>query len=649
MKVDIPSGNEETAETKKEEQQETPEAALATTKKISAYEKIDAQSNKTRKICLSIGIIIVLAAVSIIVALVPDWDKQDESNIKGDSYSSTTSQSAFFESTEGPFEVKLPLLSSNITFPYATIEEAKHDIEQLARFIVNQAILEGAVGTGIDVGFGPEGSETVDAAPPAGARPENSPEADGSGAANDDVFSDVTDFETYQQEKGVVRSDFVKSNGDHVFAAMEDRILVWSVKGDLLDTVTMPPINIPGQHDNGTYYYPPKEATAAQNEDASSSSSTAEARSSPIWWEPKPYIQALLITPDGARLTAIVGGYGIEYTMWADTFPIIDQYQETRIIVYEIQDGILSEVSQSTLNGYHADSFSIGDNVHIVTKSSLNMWNYLLEPLQRWQPEYDGMTVEEYEAAAKEKARSLIAAFVEEMLDFVVVDGEITLSRLAVFTDSISNDNSTTEIVQNGMARTITQVHSFDVSTVTVGGDVKVSTSAILNPGYWGYVYATSEWIWVADQGFSWIGADQRYFEDTIFLGFKLDGASSAFSVFGSVPGTLLNQFSLDFYKENASGKEYIRAATTINLWWGPWWGAPQVMDTNASRTHNQVIIMELPVQDGNHTSSKLITRGSVELGKKDEVSLIVSLCVRDKITSVRVILTFCVSILWSR
>jgi hypothetical protein len=83
----------------------------------------------------------------------------------------------------------------------------------------------------------------------------------------------------------------------------------------------------------------------------------------------------------------------------------------------------------------------------------------------------------------------------------------------------------------------------------------------------------------------------------------------------------LLNQFSVDFYKDQDSGKEYVRAATTINFWWGAWWETPQDAELDVSRTKNQVIIMELPTQDDD--DSKLIRRGSVELGKKDEVRAI--------------------------
>ena len=619
MQVDIPNGNEENVEAAETHPNPKPETAPTTTNNDSPHAKIDAVSNKKHKILTLIGIIVVIAALAIVLSLVPNWGNKADENNKPSTIT-VSSQSAFYESSEGPYDVRLPLLSSSdVTSPYSSVEEAKHDIEQLARFIVNRAIQTSA--EYIDVGTA--------------ARPENSPESDGAdattaGSGSDSaLFEDITDFETYQQEAGVKRSDFVKSNGDYVFAAIEDRILVWNLEGDLLKNVTMPPINTTGQKDDGIYYYPPEEEPIEEQASGTSTttSSTAEAKSSYMWREPKPYIQALLL--NGSRLTVVVGGYGMEYIVWGETLPILDQFQETFVIVYDFQDGILTEVSQTRLNGNHADSYSVGNNVHIVTKAGLNTWSYLVEPLQRWNPEFQGMDFKEYEAAAKKKADSLIPTFVEKVLDLVTVDGRIILSRLVLFADTISDDDTTTEIVGNSIANSITQVHSLDVSTVTDASELTFSASAILHPGYWGYVYATSDWIWVLDQGWDWVDADQRYFQGTILSGFKLDGPSSAFSIFGFVPGTLLNQFSVDFYKDQDSGKEFIRAATTINFWWGPWLEAPQdaaAAEFDESRTKNQVVIMELPTQENDESSSKLIKRGSVSVGKKDEVGLILFL-----------------------
>jgi hypothetical protein len=245
----------------------------------------------------------------------------------------------------------------------------------------------------------------------------------------------------------------------------------------------------------------------------------------------------------------------------------------------------------------------------------------LIYPLQRWLPEYEGMSDEEYEAAAISKAEELIPAFVDKVLDLYTLDGEIILSRLSLFVDSIASGNKTSDIIGTVIAQSITAVYSFDVSAVT--STLSFSTSATLQPGSWGYVYATDDWIWVADQGWRWVPDESNYVQDTVLLGFRLDGPSSSFSVFGSVPGNVLSQFSIDFYKDAETGKEYVRAATTLNFWWGMWWGFAEARneDEETSITKNQVVILEIPDQDGGQTGNQLIERGSLVLGKTNEVS----------------------------
>mmetsp|Transcript_44771 Transcript_44771/g.50745 ORF Transcript_44771/g.50745 Transcript_44771/m.50745 type:complete len:166 (+) Transcript_44771:1494-1991(+) len=163
---------------------------------------------------------------------------------------------------------------------------------------------------------------------------------------------------------------------------------------------------------------------------------------------------------------------------------------------------------------------------------------------------------------------------------------------------------------------------------------LNISKSLVLQSGNTGYVYATDEWIWVTDQSWAWNLEKGEYMEQTRLLGFRLDGATSTFGVIGSVPGSLLSQFSIDFVTDKDKDKEYIRIATTQNLFQRGWWGAPQPVfmpdiftvdededeeiakekeagisstfeaeeDTmDESRTKNQIIILEIPnVEDNN-------------------------------------------------
>ena len=237
------------------------------------------------------------------------------------------------------------------------------------------------------------------------------------------------------------------------------------------------------------------------------------------------------------------------------------------------------------------------------------------------------MTKDEYVAAATIKAEEIMPGFVNKVIDIISDEEDnIALSPLAVFADKLSDYT------------TITQVNSFDTSNIGSDGDMalNISKSLVLQPGNTGYVYAAEGWIWVADQGWVWNLEEGKYAEQTMLLGFRLDGASSTFAAVGSVPGSLLNQFSIDFVKDKEDGKEYVRIATTQTFVRNVWWDPRPMMDfvmeepstteaeaeqdmEDESRTLNQIIIFEIPkVEESNNA---LVELGSVELGKKDEVS----------------------------
>jgi Beta propeller domain len=664
MPAEIPSGGE--GATAMEQSQPEPPPTLTTTNEATEKPKPSGDQvsgklmPKKKKTIVLIGAMVLLAATALLVALIPDWGSDGHTTDTGSSMSGTGNgsssakphngtstakpdngtstvqeQAVFFESTQGPFSAKLPLFSSNVTQPYASIEDARGDVEQLARFIVNQAIIEG---TNYDPGyFGPPGvTEGGDAA-----------QEDSASSTGDASFGGVDDFETYQQEAGVVKGDYVKSNGELVFAAVQDRLLVWNLQGELLSTTTMPALNVSGQN-GGIYPAEGGHVTTGVAEESTTASGVADGstaaasvRSDPIWWNPKPNIHALLLSVDGTRLTAVVGGYGMELAAAEDSFPVIYDYLATRLIVYDIEGGTLTQISQTDINGSHRNSYSVGDDVHIVTHSSLNTYSYLVEPLSRWNPAFQNMTSDEYEAAATALAEELIPDFVQKILDLFTVDGEIVLARLAVFASSISENSETDlSIFGPGIVNAITEVVSFDMTTPTSNnGDLGLSRSATMQPGSWGFVYATNDWIWVADQSWTWVKDEETYVQETFLLGFKLnDGATSTFATVGSVPGSILNQFAVDFIDDD--GVELIRVATTLNFNWG-WWGPTIPIDTvdgdieaqNAtvneaedaniplSRTKNQVFILQVPSNDGSSDDSELIQRGSIELGKVNEVS----------------------------
>jgi hypothetical protein len=490
----------------------------------------------------------------------------------------------------------LSFFSSDMTKPYASVEEARKDAEALARSIANEYISDQK-----NPFYGPVfvtcflEDNQVNKAP-----------------NSESSFSDVTDYETYQQEAGVVRSDLVKSNGVHVFAGVNERVLVWDLDGNQLDSIKMPEINIPGQ----------------TKEDKNRG------------WRPRPNVQALLMNPEGSKLVVIVGGYGEENRpsdeIGTDTYPIINNYLGTRILVYDVQGTTFTKLSQTDVNGYHSDSYMVGDNVHLVTKVYVNTWTNLKTYLQRWEFNEE-LTDEEYEAAATLKAEKIIPAFAKKLIDlFTDKDDEVFLNRVVLFVNSTSDSIETkfNDLFGGGIADSITQLHSFNVNG---GGDENdnqliVSNSATVQSGSYGqYVYATNKWMWVTGQGWGWDQEEQTYSEMTIFLGFRLDGASSTFAAVGSAAGSILNQFSVDIDEDEDDGKEYLRIATTQNFFESWWIVRPLPIievdpipieddEEEQSRTLNQIIIFEVPPAEGNDDeNNQLIEVGSVKVGKINE------------------------------
>jgi len=513
-----------------------------------------------------------------------------------------------------PFEIEDSLFSSDVTEPYASIEDLKKEIEALIKNSANTIILQQANGYanrggsdgmfGGDVMFATEDMSVQEGGVQDESMREPMPVSattSASGSESSEVFKGVDDFETYQHEAGTVKSDLVKSNGAHVFAAVGSDITVWDLEGSSFETYTI----VSG-------------ATKDQKLEASR-------------YQTGVSIQALLLNPEGNKLIAIASDYNKQ--TW-DSSAIVSDLLLTQVTVFGIEGTSLTEISQTYIDGYHVDSYSVGNNIHVVTRTTLRTSYAISGQTYRYMFDEE-LSSEEYIVAATLKAEEIIPDLVDELIDFFTEDGEIVLSRLVGSPNSFNDYKS------------ITQVSSFDTSNVGDEGGMEfnVSKSLVLqSSGYTNYVYATDEWIWISDENSGWSPEKQDYVQQTMLLGFKLDGASSRFEVVGTVPGRLLNQFSIDFVKEN--DKEYIRTASTQNLFQDRWFvpepmpmpimvdevrsedmnvQAPDVFEPvfePESRTSNEIIIFEIPKvgeNDGGPTIKELVRLGSVKVGKKDE------------------------------
>jgi hypothetical protein len=622
---------------------EVPEGAAPEQPKTSTDVSAEKGQHKNHvKVLLFVAFMAMLAVAAVLIALLPDWEDEEvienSNGIDGiDGKTDLGKSQAFFESHGGPFDIMIPLFSANVTEGYASLEEAEEDIEQVAKFLLNEAITS-------NVNAGKPGQIYVD--PPIFDGEEAAGAADD---LNEDTMAaesnlaGATDFETNNQEKDVDKADLAKSDGKLVFAAYGDYLLVWTADtGDILARIQMPPIDIPERE------YPDDMIV----DTPMMGSGGFTAHSSMMIPNLKPYIESLLL--EGNILTVIVTGYGQSFTTDLEESPTLREYQGTHIRVYDINDGRLKLVRTKDVNGSFRNAYSIGNNGYIVTKSFIN-WNHLLSPIQRWQPNFSDMDDAEYlEAATSVAEDELIPLFISSVLEELQVNGNIDLARLSLFADSISADGSAeTSLFAGGVANAVTQVVSFDMSLVDEA-EFTVNIAATFHPGHWGHVYATDGLIIVADQGWSWIEEQGNSAQKTYLIGFRLDGPSSSHALVGSVPGHPLNPYSLDFVE--VQGKSYVRIATTesfrsfgipedgimmameedgdIGAEEGSTGDEDSLVETEVaeaeaamappeepdSSTKNQVFILEIPNANSHSNKNTLKEVGSVTIGKADEV-----------------------------
>jgi len=553
-----------------------------------------------------IAVIVIFVGVLVLVGIFPaEKDQRD----------SIESKQEYLTIVNGPFNVTLPLFSEKITLGYESHKDFKADFKEMAKMILNEAIGQNYSIDDVEQ----DGAHFGDAVPEVGIATDNE-----DSGGKESLISSADAYETNNQEFTIDRADFVKSNGNFLFAAFSDHLVVLKTDSrGVVFKVKMTPLSIATTNGCPGCFEP---TLMAVEGDAAVQQET---------WKPTPRIEALLI--HGNRLTAIVSGYGLEHAEKLGRIATIYEYLSTRIQVYEIGvTGDLQLISQQDVNGNFMNAYSDGDFVHVVTRSSINTWNKLLEPIDRNQLAFQGMDDALYhQMVTKLVDEGLLDRFVEDLINEVQVSGPVDLARLSFFTDSIAADNADKDLYQSGITTSISQVVSFDMSAVsgsTTGvGTIQPHMAATFHPGSWGQVYAVGSMIVVADVGWSWIPDENRSSDTTFLVCFNLSGASSTHALVGTVKGTLLSPFSLD-YVEKTNGN-YLRVATTQNFWTplidkdGDGGAvisldAPDqvVMSAAAAEpeplTLNQIIVLKVPSE----STASLVSVGSVELGEPTEV-----------------------------
>lgn len=621
--LEVPNGNSEAEAST----QDASNASIASPDTAALEQKKQAPPRK-KHVRFGIGLaVLVLAAV--LIFIIPDWvgedavrtDKASEAADVGDTPTGETpDEPNTGETPDEPntgdkpvfegFSPALPFFNENITKGYQTQEDLETDLSHFAFFTANQAIGEIRstgfyYGGGCSYGYGrlPDVWEE-DMMKDEGSMPEPVPGSDGS-TVTGDFFDNVNSFETNNQEDGIDTGDKTKSDGTYVYAAYGDSLLVWSAAdGDLKSQIEMPPVT-PKETDypdKGTY----------PDKDFDKGTTDSKARSMPFPYISKPRIDAVLL--EGDKLTLVVTGYGAEYAN--EKSPILCNYLSTRIMIYDTNDGEPQLISYKDVHGNFRQAYSIVDEQkvgHVVTQASIDTWTHLTEPLSR-QYFPKELTDEEYQEQAIQKAQDeLVPAFVENLSGILT---GIDMTRLSLFAEDIKDEDTLDGIMsQLRVADAISIVSSFVMDgDISSPKDFAVSTGGAMHSGSWGYVYANNQMILLADKGYGYEEEMDEYVEMTYLVGFRMDGASTKHEIVGSVRGTPLNPYSLDFVEKE--DMVYVRIATTMNFWTNRVLedDAGTALEEDTSSTRNEIIVLGTE-----KTGSLLEQKSSVRLGKPNE------------------------------
>jgi inhibitor of cysteine peptidase len=207
-------------------------------------------------------------------------------------------------------------------------------------------------------------------------------------------------------------------------------------------------------------------------------------------------------------------------------YPYFNQKQYTTTFVFDISDRANpTVVRQFSQTGYYMTSRKIGAAVYVVT----NQYQYRVYATA--------------ESGSELKPQDIFPATCDET-------GTVSLENWEVIpADQIA-------ILPNGDASNQMVLAAIDTRNDTAKPDLL----AVL--GSSGTVYASTDYLYVAAFNYIWDGRENSIPEYTTdIFRFKLAGAQISEAGKGSVPGSILNQFSMDEYNG------YFRIATTVYGW----------------------------------------------------------------------------------
>ena len=502
-----------------------------------------------------------------------EWACDDEVCQENDEDTIVQAASGVFRSSPArALDVTMNLLTPAVLQGYDNIEDLSDDLNQAVRFYVNSVIEQQALHNNrfSPLPFVIEPDDQVVFAVTSESKTTASPSAEG-----------ATDFETNNQEEGVDEADKVKSDGMYTYAAYGDVVVVWNViTGDLVANYTLPQL-----------FY----SDAASGPSVPTTSLLTESR--PLFHHrPKPVIQAMSL--EAQRLVLYVQGYGSEVREQNKITSVFSNAYETRIMVLDTSTLPLSLtfVTQEDVQGSYRDARAIGSDIHLVTSASINYYA-LTGPLYRFNSVFADMDSTEYKKAAAKIAEPLIDDFVATLKADVLLNGIApSIPKISIWQSDLGNNTNIVEqIYKEGAIQAYVQLTSFAVKGLD--GALSLSVAGAFTPSSWGHTYAVDGNLVFAAQGWNWSPFLRGSSQTTYLLGFSLNGASAAPAYLGSVPGYILNQYSLSAYEG------HLRVAATVDTVWPIW---EPIEDRNGDiisplplrRLQNSVHILKIPSED---------------------------------------------------
>lgn len=477
-------------------------------------------------------------------------------------------------------DVKMNLLTPDVLDGYENIEDLCEDLNQTVRFYVNTVIEEQARAQRY---YGPPMMFDSVAQPQIAFSQVDS-------SAQESVASPsaegATDFDTNNQEEGVDEADKVKSDGEYTYAAYGDVIVVWdALTGDLITNYTLPAVD----------------TSAPGNGDGAAGDALPQFLS---YYRPKPSIRGFLLA--GTKLVVICDGYGSEARIQKDVTSVFTDSFATRVIIFDTSSlasaGDLTIVTTEDIQGSYRDARAIDSNIHVVTTCNIN-YNPLRSILNRWNTEYDKMNATEYKVAAASMIAPHIDNFVATLKHDILIGGNApNVPKISLWQTELgpNGEDVADQIYSNGAIQAFAQLASFSVADADVSSSagLTLSTSGAFAPSSWGYTYAVDGTLVFACQGYNWFSRWGGSAQTTYLLGFSLDGAIAKPQFLGTVPGYILNQYSLSVYQG------HLRVASTVTSSW-PTWTNPLPVDDNGFtilprpvfQTNNTVTIFEIPTE----------------------------------------------------